>query len=78
MYKIDEQQDLLYRAGNYIQHLIISYSGKEPEKRVCAYLYIYVCLILLRIMRMVVNPIEQIRKLTGLQRLRVPHSSPYL
>ena len=76
MYKIDEQQDLLYRAGNYIQHLIISYNGKEPEKRVCA--YIYVCLILLRIMRMVVNPIEQIRKPTGLQRLRVPHSNTYL
>ena len=77
MYKIDEQQDLLYRAGNYIQHLIISYNGKESEKKsVCIYIYIY--LILLRIMRMVVNPIEQIRKLTGLQRLRVPDSSPYL
>ena len=67
-------KDLLYSAGNHIQNLIISYNGKESEKEcvcVCVCVCVCMCLILLRIMKMVINPIEQIRKLTGLQRLRL-------
>ena len=29
-------KDLLYSTGNYIQYLVITYNGKEPEK-----VYIY-------------------------------------
>ena len=32
VYKLDNQQDLLYSAGNYIQYPVITYSGKESEK----------------------------------------------
>ena len=31
-------KDLLYSTGNYIQYLIVTYSGKESEKE---YIYIY-------------------------------------
>ena len=27
--------DLLYSTGNYIQYLVITYSGKESEKKIC-------------------------------------------
>ena len=42
--KIDEQQVLLYSAGNYIQYLVINYNGKEYEKEYMyssIYIYIY-------------------------------------
>ena len=32
VYKLDNQQDLLYSAGNYIQYLVITYNGKESEE----------------------------------------------
>ena len=32
VYKLDNQQDLLYSTGNYIQYLVITYNGKESEK----------------------------------------------
>ena len=31
-------KDLLYNTGNYIQHLIIAYNGKDSEKE---YVYVY-------------------------------------
>ena len=34
-----KNEDLLYSTGNYIQYLIITYNGKEPEKG--KYVYIY-------------------------------------
>ena len=33
-----ENQDLLYSTGNYIQYLIITYSGKKSEN-----IYIHMC-----------------------------------
>ena len=39
VYKIDKQQGLLYSTGNYIQHFVITYKGKESEKE---YMYMYV------------------------------------
>ena len=38
VYKTDKQ-DLQYSTGNYIQHLIISYNGKESEKDRFIYIY---------------------------------------
>ena len=38
MYKIDKQQDLLYRTRNYTQYLLVIYNGKESEKE---YMHIY-------------------------------------
>ena len=35
--KLTNDKDLLYSRGNYIQYLIITYSGKESEKE-----YIYI------------------------------------
>ena len=32
-------KDLLYSTGNYIQHLVITYNGKEFEKE-----YVYTCI----------------------------------
>ena len=29
--------DLLYSTGNYIQYLVITYNGKEPEKEYYTY-----------------------------------------
>ena len=26
-------KDLLYSTGNYIQYLVVTYNGKEPEKK---------------------------------------------
>ena len=39
-------EDLLYSTGNYIQYLVITYNGKEPEKNiyVCVCVYIYMCI----------------------------------
>ena len=37
--------DLLCSTGSYIQHVIIPYSGKEPEKEcvcVCIYIHTYI------------------------------------
>ena len=39
IYKIDNNKDLLYSTGNYIQYLVITYNGKESEKE-CIYIYI--------------------------------------
>ena len=38
IYKIDKQQDLLYRTRNYTQNLLVIYNGKESEKE---YMHIY-------------------------------------
>ena len=38
VYKLDNQQDLLYSTGNYIQYLVITYNGKESEKE---FIYTY-------------------------------------
>ena len=32
IYKIDNQQDLLYSTGNTIQNSVITYMGKQSEK----------------------------------------------
>ena len=32
-------KDLLYSTGNYIQYLVITYKGKESEKRIHIYIY---------------------------------------
>ena len=37
--KFVTNKDLLYSAGNYSQHLVINYNGKETEKE---YIYIYI------------------------------------
>ena len=34
-------KDLLYSTGNYTQHFVITYNGKESET---GYIYIYVCM----------------------------------
>ena len=34
IYKIDKQQGPTYSTGNYIQYLVITYTGKESEKGV--------------------------------------------
>ena len=31
----------LYSTGNYIQSPVINHNGKEYEKRMCMYIYIY-------------------------------------
>ena len=33
-------KDSLYSTGNYIQHLAITYNGKESEKE---YIYVHMC-----------------------------------
>ena len=38
MYKTDKQQGL---TGNYIQCLVVTYSGKESEQKQTNYIYIY-------------------------------------
>ena len=36
-------KDPLYRTGNYIQYLVITYNGKESEKEyIYTYIYIYI------------------------------------
>ena len=39
IYKIDNQQDLLYSKGGYTQYFVIIYKGEESEKE-----YTYVCI----------------------------------
>ena len=40
IYKIDNQQDLLYSPGTCIQYLIITYNRKESEN-LCIYIYVF-------------------------------------
>ena len=40
IYKIVSDKDLLYRTGNYTQHLVIIYNGKEYKN-----IYIYIGLL---------------------------------
>ena len=35
-------KDLLYSTGNYIQYLVITYSGRECKKRI--YIFLYTCI----------------------------------
>ena len=49
IYKIDNQQDLLYSTGNYAQNFVIIYKGKESEKEsirkyMCVYMCVCVCI----------------------------------
>ena len=44
MYEIENNTDLLYSTGNYIQYLTITYNGKASEK---AYIYVFNCITLL-------------------------------
>ena len=37
IYKINK--DISYSIGNYIQYLVITYSGKETEKQYIYYIY---------------------------------------
>ena len=42
---IIDNKDLLYSTGNYIQHLVITYSGKESEKEYSTYITESLCCI---------------------------------
>ena len=42
IYKIDNQQDLLYGTGNYSQYFVIIYKGKQSEKYTYIYIHIYI------------------------------------
>ena len=45
--KKTNNKDLLYSTGNYTQHIVITYNGKESEKEymyyVYIYMYVYIC-----------------------------------
>ena len=39
IYKIETNKDLLYSTGNYTQNLVITYNGRECEKRIYGLLW---------------------------------------
>ena len=42
MFKVDHQKGPTYKTGNYVQYSVITYVGKEYEKGMYIYTYIYI------------------------------------